>query len=43
MSTINTLSLRASFERAAAMLLYAATAAVVAGGAIAMCAKPILF
>jgi hypothetical protein len=36
-------SFRQAFEQAAALLLYVATAAVVAAGAIAMCAKPILF
>ena len=39
MSSINTLSLREAFERAAALALLLATAAIVAGGAIAMCAR----
>jgi hypothetical protein len=44
MSTITTpVTLRAAFERTAALLLFLATAMVVAGGAVAMCAKPILF
>jgi hypothetical protein len=44
MSTITTpITLRAAFERTAAMLLYVATATVVASGTVAMCAKPILF
>jgi hypothetical protein len=43
MSTIeNLVSWRKSFERAAAALLSIATALVVAGGAILMCAKPFL-
>jgi hypothetical protein len=42
MSTINTLSFREAFERTAALLLYVATAAVVAGGAVAMCASSVL-
>ena len=36
-------SFRQSFEQAAALLLYVATAAVVAAGAIAMCTQPALF
>jgi hypothetical protein len=44
MSTITTsVTLRAAFERTAALLLFMATAVVVAGGAVAMCAKPGLF
>ena len=43
MSTITApITLRAAFERTAALLLSLATAAVVAGGAIAMCATPAL-
>lgn len=37
MSTTDTLNLRASFERLAALALSIATALTVAGGAIAMC------
>jgi len=44
MSTIATpITLRAAFEQSAALLLQVATAAMVAGGAVAMCAKPVLF
>ena len=39
MSTINTLSFRETFERTAALALLLATVAIVAGGAIAMCAQ----
>ena len=39
MSSINTLSFRETFERTAAMALWLATALIVAGGAIAMCAR----
>jgi hypothetical protein len=42
MSTTDTLvSLRESFERAAATLLYIATAVTVAAGTIAMCITPV--
>ncbi len=44
MSTINTpVAFRAAIERTAALLLYVATAVTVAGGAVAMCAKPFGF
>jgi hypothetical protein len=44
MSTITTpVPPRAACERTAALLLFVATAMVVAGGALAMCAKPALF
>ena len=39
-TTTTTLSLRATFEQTAAVLLYVAIAATVAGGAIAMCLQP---
>jgi hypothetical protein len=42
MSTIETLSLRATFEQTAAVLLYVAIATTVAGGAVAMCLQPVL-
>jgi hypothetical protein len=44
MSTINTpVTLREAIEQTAALLLYVATAVTVAGGAMAMCAKPFGF
>jgi hypothetical protein len=44
MSTINTpVTFREAIERTAALLLYVATAMTVAGGAVAMCAKPFGF
>jgi hypothetical protein len=43
MSTITTpITLRAAFERTAALLLFVATAAVIATGTVSMCTQPIL-
>jgi hypothetical protein len=38
----NALSFRQSFEQAAALALYLATAFVVAAGAVAMCVQPLV-